>query len=185
MDAGYKIAGYFDFQKAEKNPYSLKYFGFENNVDIQNIVQDHLVFPSVGENTIREKLIGFFELYSLNQFVAIDPSALISKTASINVSTYIGKHVSVNAQSKIGKGVIINTNCVVEHECTIKDYVHLAPGGVLCGNVAVGRSTFIGANSVVKQNTKIADNVIVGAGSVVVKNIHEKGIWVGNPAKYR
>ena len=30
---------------------------------------------------------------------------------------------------------------------------------------------------------KIVDNVVIGAGSVVTKNIVEKGVYAGNPAK--
>lgn len=185
LDAGYQVKGYFDYQKATQNPYGLEYIGSENNVDVKNIVQDQLVFPAVGENSIREKLVHLFETLDLNQFVAIDPTSHISNTAEIDVSSYIGKNVSVNAQSKIGKGVILNTNCVVEHECIIEDYVHIAPSTVLCGNVSVRKKSFIGANSTIKQNIMLTDNVTIGAGSVVVKDINVKGIWMGNPVKLK
>lgn len=35
----------------------------------------------------------------------------------------------------------------------------------------------------IKNNIRIIDNCIIGAGAVVVKNIEEKGIYVGVPAK--
>ncbi|EKB48616.1 acetyltransferase [Cecembia lonarensis] len=181
LDAGFHIAGYFDLKETEFNPYNLPYLGFEKSVDVKSIVKDSLVFPAVGENNIRAKLIHFFEVLNLKQFVLIDPSANVSNTALISVSTYIGKKVSINAQSKIGKGSIINTNSVIEHECKIGDYVHIAPGSVLCGNVTVGNSSFIGANTVIKQNTSICSKVTIGAGSVVVKNINFEGVYFGNP----
>lgn len=180
LDAGYKICGYFDLKEAESNPYSLEYLGYEREVDVNSIVGKDLVFPSVGENSIRKKLIAFFEKHQLNQFVAIDSSASISKTAFINTSTYIGKNVVVNAQSNVGKGVILNTGCIIEHECQISDFVHIAPSAVLCGNVSVGEDSFVGANSVVRQNLSIKEGNVIGAGSVVICNVMEKGIWVGN-----
>lgn len=183
LDAGYVIKGYFDLQKAERNPYDLDYLGFEGDVDVKTIVGSDLVFPSVGENFIRKKLISLFENLVLKQFAAIDPSAKISKTAKLNFSTYIGKNVTVNAQSEIGKGVILNTSCIVEHECKISDFVHIAPGAVLCGNVSVGEDSFIGANSVVRQNVTINEGIIIGAGSVVTANVKEKGVWFGNKLK--
>ncbi len=183
LDEGYSIAGYFDYQEAIKNPYDLKYFGFEQNVDVKAIILNNLVFPAVGENHIREKLIHFFEQKDLKQFVAIDPSAHVSKTAKIGTSTYVGKNVGINAQAIVGCGAIINTQATVEHECIIEDFVHIAPNAVLCGNVHVGKKSFVGANTVVRQNTSIVSDVVLGAGSVVVKSIEEKGIWVGNPAK--
>jgi UDP-N-acetylbacillosamine N-acetyltransferase len=185
LDAGYKIKGYFDFRKAERNPYGLEYFGYEGDADVKTIVGKDLVFPSIGENSIRKKLIGLFDNLELNQFVAIDPSTNISKTAKICRSTYIGKNVTINAQTEIGIGVILNTSCIVEHECKVSDYVHIAPGAVLCGNVNVGEESFVGANSVVKQNVEIEQGNFIGAGSVVIENLNEKGIWVGNPVKLK
>lgn len=185
LDAGYKIKGYFDFKEAEKNAYGLKYLGYEGEVDVKSIVGDDLVFPSIGDNSIRKKVIELFEKYQLNQFVAVDPSSNVSNTAFINPSTYIGKNVTVNAQTKIGKGVILNTGSIIEHECEVFDYVHIAPGAVLCGNVTVGEDCFVGANSVVRQNLKISEGNIIGAGSVVIRNLNSKGIWIGNPAKQK
>ncbi|GMQ27767.1 acetyltransferase [Algoriphagus confluentis] len=180
LDAGYRIKGYFDFNETKQNPYGLDYFGNEDEVDVKKIVGDNLVFPSVGENSIRKKLITLFYKYQLTQFVIVDPSANVSKTSFINSSTYIGKNVVVNAQSEIGKGVILNTGCIIEHECQISDYVHIAPGAILCGNVSVGENSFLGANSVVRQNLTISSGNVIGAGSVVISDVLEKGIWVGN-----
>ncbi len=183
LEAGYSITGYFDYQVATKNPYQLSYLGFEGKVDVKSIVQDHLVFPAVGENSIREKLVHLFDVFNLKQFVAIDPSAQVSKTAQIGTSTYVGKNVAINAQAVIGRGAIINTQATIEHECRVEDFVHIAPNAVLCGNVHIEKKSFVGANTVVRQNISITSDVVAGAGSVVVKSIKEKGIWVGNPAK--
>lgn len=185
LDAGFNVKGYFDFKVAEKNPYGLEYLGYEREVDVKSIVGKDLVFPSIGDNLIRKKVIEIFEKLQLNQFVLADPSANISRTAFINTSTYLGKNVVVNAQSEIGKGVILNTGCIIEHECQISDYVHIAPGAVLCGNVSTGEECFVGANSVVRQNLTISSGSIIGAGSVVIRNLNSKGIWIGNPAKQK
>lgn len=181
--AGFSIAGYFDYREAPTNPYQIPYFGFEGHVDVKSIVKDNFVFPSVGDNVIRAKLVSFFEEHQLKQCSLIDPSARFSSNATIGLSTYVGINAIINAQSQIGKGAIINTAAVVEHECVVKDFCHIAPAAVLCGNVSVGEATFIGANSVIRNNTSICEYVILGAGSVVVKSIEEKGIWLGNPSK--
>ena len=181
--AGFSIAGYFDFHEAPINPYQIPYFGFEGDLDVKSIVKSDLVFPSVGDNAIRAKLVSFFEKQRLKQCVLIDPSAKVSLSSRIGLSTYVGVNAILNAQSKIGKGVIINTASVIEHECEVQDFSHIAPSVVLCGNVRVGESAFIGANTVVRNNTSICSDVILGAGSVVVKSISDKGIWLGNPSK--
>lgn len=183
LDLGYSIAGYFDKQEAISNPYNIKYLGFEIEVDLKEIVKNAFVFPTVGEAHIREKLVAIFCKENLKQFSLIDPTANVSKTAVVGLSTYIGKSSIVNALAKIGQGVILNTNCVVEHECEIGDFVHIAPCATLAGNVKVGSRSFVGANSVCKQSISIGSSCIIGAGAVVVKNIPDNEVWIGNPAK--
>ena len=183
LDLGYTISGYFDKKVAVLNPYNLEYLGFELVVDLKSIVNQDYVFPTVGENFIREKLLKIFDEHGLNQFALIDKTANISKTAQIGLSTYIGKSVCVNALAKIGSGVILNTSAVIEHECVIDDLVHIAPSATLAGNVEVGRGSFVGANSVCKQNMTIGTNCTLGAGSALVKNIPDNEIWMGSPAK--
>jgi acetyltransferase-like isoleucine patch superfamily enzyme len=89
----------------------------------------------------------------------------------------------VNAFAKVGVGVILNTGALIEHECVIGDYSHIAPGTVLAGNVSVGSNTFIGANSTVKQGIVIGNNAVIGAGSVVLTDIGDNEMWAGVPAK--
>lgn len=183
MEAGFIIAGYFDYHEANTNPYQIPYYGFEDCVDVLHIVKDNFVFPSIGDNAMRAKLISFFEKNKLRQCILINPSAKVSKTTSIGLSTYVGMNAIINAQSQIGKGVIINTAAIIEHECVIKDFCHIGPSAVLCGNVTIGEAAFIGANSVIKNNISTCAEIVVGAGTVVVKTIEQKGIWLGNPSK--
>lgn len=83
----------------------------------------------------------------------------------------------------MGKGVIINTAAIVEHECKIGDYSHIAPNATLCGNVTIGSGVFFGAGAVARQGICIGNNSTVGAGSVVTKDIPPNEIWAGNPAR--
>ncbi len=180
---GYTVLGYFADQEAISNPYKIPYFGSEENVDAKTLIKDDFVFPAVGDNHIRAKLVSFFDKHELNQFPVIDPTATVSTTVNIGVSTYIGKNVCINAQARIGKGVIINTAAIVEHECVVEDFTHIAPGSVLCGNVRIGNHTFVGANTVIRNNLSIDSSIIIGAGSVIVKSINNKGVFAGNPTR--
>ncbi|MNE88595.1 putative acetyltransferase EpsM [compost metagenome] len=89
----------------------------------------------------------------------------------------------MNPFTEIGKGVIINSGAVIEHECKVEDFCHIAPGATLLGNVQVGAYSFVGGNAVVKQGVKIGSNVIVGAGAVVLNDIPDNSVVAGNPAK--
>jgi UDP-N-acetylbacillosamine N-acetyltransferase len=182
---GYQIKGYFDIIEPVVNPYQIPYMGFENEVDLKQIVGADWVFPTIGDNRLRAQLVIRFQSLGLNQLSMVDPTAMVSPSAKIGPSTYLGKGSIVNAQSQIGAGVIINSGAIVEHECFIADGCHVAPGVTLCGNVDIGDGSFIGANSVVRPNINIANDVVLGAGSVLLRDIIEPGIWFGNPAKVK
>ena len=47
----------------------------------------------------------------------------------------------------------------------------------------IGDNVWIGGNTVVLPGITIGNNVTIGAGSVVTKDINQKGIYAGNPAK--
>ncbi len=184
MTNNFEISGYFDSEEKAFNPFNLKYLGTEYGFDFGQFKQETIVFPSVGENNIRKKMVDFIVSKKLNEIKLIHTSASIGFQVFIGDSTLVGPHVSVNSLSKIGRACILNTNCVIEHECVVEDFTHIGPGAVLAGNVTVGELTFIGANSTVKQGVKIGRNCIIGAGSVVLYDIPDNTFYVGNPAKY-
>ena len=70
----------------------------------------------------------------------------------------------VNAAAHIGKLCIINTKALVEHDCVVGDFTHVAVGAVLCGQVNVGRSVLVGANATVLQCQSVRDKAIIPAG---------------------
>ena len=174
--------GYFSKIANALNPYRLKYLGFEESVEIKSLVQNCFLFPAIGDNSIRMKIINFIEQEGLKTFSLVDISAHVSNSVLINNQSYVGSNAIINAHSKIGKGVIINTAAVIEHECIIGDYTHIAPNATICGNVTIGNNSFVGAGAIVKQGVNIGNNVTIGAGTVVLKNIVNNEVWVGNPA---
>lgn len=183
LSKGDKVVAYFEQENQLINPYNLTYLGSEKLENFKEINRDNYVFPAVGSNLVRKKMVQTFEKLDLKQLVVKHKSAIISPKAKIAKSTFIGPGAILNSFCEIGKGTIINSGAIIEHECFVGDFSHIAPGTVLAGNVNVGNETFIGANSVVRQGQKIGNNVVIGAGSVVVCNIPDNEVWFGNPAK--
>jgi len=113
----------------------------------------------------------------------IHPSSAVSQSVKIAAGTFVGPLATINAQSEIREFCILNTGCVMEHQCCIDSFVHVAPGTVLCGNVTIGKGSHIGAGSVVMQGISIGKNVIIGIGSVVTRDIPDNVVAFGNPCQ--
>ncbi len=180
---GIETIGYLDFKQSYNNPYKLLYLGKEVEFNNQEIIQNTIFFPAVGNNEIRKKMLGLLRENSWKETKLLDKSAQISNTAQIGQSTLVCPRVVINSQANIGEGCIINTGAIIEHEVKIGNYSHIAPGAILLGSCHIGDYCQIGAGAIIKQGVRISDNTIVGAGAVVLNNISEGQTWIGNPAK--
>jgi len=182
--AGLPITGYCDKEEKTYNPFGLQYYGSELSDEALAAMKEHGGFIAIGINSLRNGIYDELSLVNIRFFNAIHPSAVVDDSAIIAPSAVmIAANVTINPLAKIGTGVICNTSCIIEHECVVDDFAHIGPGAVLCGNVKVGRQSFIGANAVIRQGITIGDNATIGAGSVVVKNVPDNVTVVGVPAK--
>ena len=111
------------------------------------------------------------------------PAALVSQFADVSASVQLLAACVIQAGARIGVGSIVNTAAVVEHDCVLETYVHVAPRAVLCGNSRVGRNSHIGAGAIVRQGLELGPDTLVGAGAVVVKDFGGRGTLIGVPAK--
>lgn len=135
----------------------------------------------IGNPYVRERIANALPV---KWYTAIHPTAVISSLdVEIGDGTVVMANAVINSNAKIGKHCIINTAAVVEHDNVLGDYVHLSPNVALAGNVKIGKNTHIGIGSQVIQGITIASDVTVGAGATVVRNIEEKGTYVGIPTK--
>lgn len=111
------------------------------------------------------------------------PTAIVSARASIGVGAQMLAGCVVQVGAHIGKGCIVNTATVIEHDCKLGDYVHTAPGAIICGDVTIGARSHVGAGAVVCQGLGLGEDTVVGAGAVVVRNFAGGGLLVGVPAR--
>jgi sugar O-acyltransferase (sialic acid O-acetyltransferase NeuD family) len=182
--AGKKITGYCDNEEKIYNPFALQYFGKENSDTALTAMEQYGFFIAIGDNVIREKIFKAVSNQNLHPANAIHPSSVTDSSAFIAAhGVMIAANATINPLAKIGTGAICNSGCIIEHECVIGNFAHIAPGAVLCGNVKVGNNSFVGANAVIKQGIVIGNNVMIGAGAVVIKDVPDNTTVIGVPAQ--
>ena len=136
---------------------------------------------AIGDPSIRCYMLE--SLIEYNVISLIHPNAIISRRVNIGRGTVVLAGAVINSDTTIGEGCIISTCASVDHDNRIGDFVHVAVGAHLCGTVVVGDRTWIGAGATISNNINICEDCFVGAGAVVVKDIFEKGTYVGVPAR--
>ena len=149
------------------------------------VYRNHEVYVSVpdGDYIQRIKDIGCKVILTEFNRRGMNPVAVISRRVEIGKGTVVMAGAVINSDTTIGEGCIINTCSSVDHDNRLGDFVHIAVGTHLCGTVEVGSRTWVGAGATVSNNISICDDCVIGAGAVVVKDIKEKGTYIGVPAR--
>lgn len=114
---------------------------------------------------------------------AVHPSAVIAASARIGAGTVVAANAVINPGVTIGESVIVNTGATIDHDCTLGDGVHVSPGACLAGQVSVGACAWIGIGAAVTDKRKIGEGSWIGAGAVVVRDIPERVVAYGVPAR--
>lgn len=150
---------------------------------VQGYEHAFISMGNIGDPTKRLALYHLVKELKFQVPIIIDRTAHVSNYAKILEGTFVGKNVIVNADVVIDECVILNTGCIIEHDCRIGSFSHIAPGAVLSGNVTIGEGVHIGANSVIRQGIHIGERTVIGVGSVVVKDIESECVAFGNPCR--
>lgn len=136
-----------------------------------------------GDNSLRITSGAALESLGFELVSAIHPTAVISSDVIIGKGTVVAAGAIINPSTVVGRLVIINTAATVDHDCSVEDGVSIGPGAHLAGYVRVGRGAMIGIGATIIDHKCIGSNSIVGAGAVVVKDVAERVVVAGVPAK--
>ena len=138
---------------------------------------------SVGLTVNRQQLFEKFKGMGYKFATVIHPSAAIASDVVLGEGAQIMAGVVIQPGSHIGINSIINTRASVDHDCSIGDHVHIAPGVTMSGGVSVGAYSHIGTGATVIQGLSIGSGCLVAAGAVVTKNITDGTKVRGVPAQ--
>jgi sugar O-acyltransferase (sialic acid O-acetyltransferase NeuD family) len=113
----------------------------------------------------------------------VHPSAVVMPSSTIGPGTVVFAGAVVNTQAELGAHVIVNTGSIIEHDSVFEDYASVSPGCRMGGRVHAGRGVFLGAGVTLAPRVRIGEWTIVGAGAVVLRDIPERSVAYGVPAR--
>ena len=167
---------------SSKSINSKKVIGEISKLNIEKYSSDFShAFVGIGDNKIRIKWLKVLEMMNFQIPTIIDPTAEISKYATLEKGSFINTNVVIQCNVKIQFGSILNTSCTIDHDSIIGEGTHISPGVNVAGNVNIGKFCWIGIGSKIIQNIHIGDNVTVGGGSLVLKDVPKNLKVFGSP----
>lgn len=143
----------------------------------------HKVFVALGDNALRKSVTEKAEKAGLQAVTVMHPSVQIGNGVKVGAGTCLMAGAIINPHAVIGRGVIVNTNVSIDHDCTVGDWAHVAPGSNLAGSVDIGEGTFLGVGTMIIPGIAVGKWAVLGAGSVVVKDIPNNMKAYGVPAR--
>lgn len=113
----------------------------------------------------------------------IDPTALVSKYCKIGDGSLIGAFTQVGPNSIVGKFCSILYACSIGHDAILEDYVSVMDYCDITGYDYLEEGVYLGSSVAILPGLKVCKESVLGGGTVVVKDILEKGTYVGVPAR--
>ena len=147
----------------------------------QKIGSGQEVIITIGDNRLRASKS--YQLQDCSFGKAISMNSYISLNTKVEHGSMVLPNATINASAKIGVHCIINSAAVVEHDCILDSFVHVAPNATVCGGCKIGEGTLIGAGAVIIPGVSIGKWVNIGAGAVVIENVDDNCTVVGNPGR--
>jgi len=183
---GYSILGVLDMpEEVGKEILSTKVIGTDDDIPAYVDKAEFVITVGFIKNpAIRIKLYNKIKEAGGKLATVVASTAYVSKYAEIGEGTVVLHQAFVNAGAKVGKNVILNTATNIEHDAVIGDHCHISTGTMVNGDVQIADEVFVGSQSVINQGVKIkVGGAIFASGSVIIKDITEKGVYVGSPVK--
>jgi sugar O-acyltransferase (sialic acid O-acetyltransferase NeuD family) len=135
---------------------------------------------AIGDNAVRQRIA---RSLNLHWPTLVHSGAWVDPDAKLGAGTVVFAGAVIQPGSVVGEHVIVNTSASVDHDCVVEDFVHLAPGVHLGGNVQIGEGAFLGIGSGAIPGRRVGAWTTVGAGAVVVRDLPKGVVAYGVPAR--
>lgn len=138
---------------------------------------------AIADSHIRQTLAEKCTVANIPLIEARAASVVQMDDVVIGDGACLSPFVTLTSNIRIGRCFHANLYSYVEHDCVIGDFVTLAPGAKVNGNVTIGDHAYIGSGAIIRQALTIGAGAIVGMGAVVTRDVPPGVTVVGTPAK--
>jgi|SRR5450432_3779091 len=146
-----------------------------------------------GQHCLIDEGVEIGEDTRIGNFVFIRGNTIIGRGCSV------GSYVDIEGDVRIGSFVSLQSGCYLTRGVIIEDEVFCGPRMVTLNDKRVCyrrpaltfdrraprilRAARIGGSSILCPGITIGENALVGAGSVVTRDVPDRAIVAGNPAR--
>ncbi len=138
---------------------------------------------AIANSKIREKLALLCDQEQVPLIGARAANVVVMDEVTIGVGACLSPFVTLTSNIRIGRCFHANLYAYVEHDCEVGNFVTLAPGAKINGNVRLDDHVYIGSGAIIRQGVRIGREAVIGMGAVVTRDVPAGTTVVGNPAR--
>ncbi|WP_017043772.1 acetyltransferase [Vibrio ordalii] len=148
---------------------------FTQDEDVKHFLPDSVFLVNgigmLPRSTFRQRINQQFLKLGYHFETVIADDAKVSVFAEVKSGAQIFPGARVQAGAIISEHTIVNSGALIEHDCQIGAYNHIAPNATLCGEVCTAEDVYIGANATVIQGVVLEAQSVVGAGAMLTRSL--------------
>lgn len=114
----------------------------------------------------------------------IHPFSYVAPNVKIGKGVAILPFCSISSATTVSDNTLMMAGAMVGHNSEIGPFNHIAAHSSVGSYVKTGVGVHTGLNSTIREYLTIGDNSTIGMGAVLLKDVGDREIWVGNPAKF-
>lgn len=188
QEAGINIVGFLDDNKGLHGKF-VKGIPVLGGIDLLGILKENYnveaVYCPIGNNKLRVEVLSMADKlgYAIPNF--IHESVLISPNTKIGEKgVYILPRTVIMPHTTLDNYVMISVGANIIHHTHLCEGVFVSNGVNVGASLKVEKYAYLGMGSTIMTGVKtLGEDCLIGAGAVVIKDVPDKAVMAGVPAK--
>ena len=152
--------------------------------DLKDSAKVDAVYCPLGNNKLRVKFLMMAKELGYKTPNYIHPSVIISPDVTIGVGVYILLGTTIMPHTVIKDYVMISMGARIAHHNVLDEGVFLSSGCVFGASIHAHKYAYCGISSTIMTGLHdLGEDCLIGAGAVVIKDVPDRAVMVGVPAK--
>ena len=142
------------------------------------------VYCPLGNNKLRVKFLSMARDMGYETPNYIHPSVLISPHVTIGKGVYILLGTAIMPYTVINDFVMISMGVHLAHHSVLEEGVFLSTGCNFGASIHAHKYAYCGISSTIMTGMhELGEDCLIGAGAVVIRDVPDKAVMAGVPAK--
>lgn len=161
---------------------NIKVYSFQRVLDTLDARQIQLCI-AVGEPSIRRLLFERIKNSGYDLATLVHPGVEVPECTKIKAGSVIYPGAFIGCDVTISENVVLLPQVNIGHDTCIGKHTVISGFANIAGGCTIGEESFIGLSVAMMEKTRVGSETIVGMGSMVFRDIPDKVIAMGNPAR--